>query len=185
MAIVSGIALAFLAGALPFSVWIGQAALGVDIRQVGDGNPGAANVWRAGGPRWGVVAILADFSKGAVPVALANFVWGWQGWALTAVALAPVLGHAFSPFLHFRGGKALAVTFGVWTGLTIWIAPLILGLAFTLWLAFLKKDAWAVLAGTATQLLVFLILQVPWEWLVVWAGIMAIFIWKQKTELGR
>jgi glycerol-3-phosphate acyltransferase PlsY len=175
-----GIILAFLSGALPLSVWIGQWALGVDIRQVGDGNPGAANVWRAGGPRWGWLAIIADFSKGAIPVALANFLFSWQGWALAAVTIAPVLGHAFSPFLGFRGGKALAVTFGVWTGLTLWVGPVILGLAFAFWLFVLKKDSWAVLAGSATQLAAFLILNVSWVWLIVWAGIMAVFLWKHR-----
>lgn len=184
MAVVFVVVLAFLSGALPLSVWIGQWALGADIRLVGDGNPGAANVWRVGGPRWGWLAIVADFSKGAVPVALTNFVLDWNGWALTVVSIAPVLGHAFSPFLGYRGGKALAVTFGAWTGLTLWLGPLILGLGFALWLVVLKKDAWAVLAGATTQLATFLILRVAWEWLAVWAGITAVFIWKHKTELG-
>jgi glycerol-3-phosphate acyltransferase PlsY len=178
-----GVTLSFLSGSLPFSVWIGRWALGVDIRQVGDGNPGAANVWRAGGPRWGWLAIMADFSKGAIPVTLANFVFGWEGWALTAVAIAPVFGHAISPFLGFRGGKALAVTFGVWTGLTLWLGPLILGLAFAFWLALLKKEAWAVIAGATTQLATFLILGTGWVWFVVWVAIMVAFIWKHKTEL--
>lgn len=175
-----GIILAFLSGSLPLSVWIGHWALDVDIRQVGDGNPGAANVWRAGGPRWGWLAIIADFSKGALPAALTNFLFGWQGWALAAVTIAPVLGHAFSPFLGFQGGKALAVTFGVWTGLTLWVGPVILGLAFAFWLFILKKDSRAVLAGAATQLAAFLILDVSWVWLAVWAGIMAISLWKYR-----
>lgn len=185
LSLVFFVALAFLSGALPLSVYIGRLALGVDIRQVGDGNPGAANVWRAGGSRWGWLAIVADFGKGAIPVALANFAFGWKGWALVAIAIAPVLGHAFSPFLGFRGGKALAVTFGVWTGLTLWLAPLILGLGFALWLAVFKENAWAVLAGSATQLAAFLLLGVPWEWYAVWVVITAVFIWKHKIELKR
>lgn len=178
------VALAFLSGALPLSVWIGQCALGSDIRLIGDGNPGAANVWRAGGPRWGLLAIVADFTKGAAPVALATFALDWNGWWLTAVTIAPVLGHAFSPFLGFRGGKALAVTFGVWTGLTLWLGPTMLGVGFALWRVILKKDAWAVIAGAATQLAAFLIINVAWEWLAVWAGITAVLLWKHKFELG-
>jgi len=182
------VALSFLSGALPLSVWIGRWGVGVDIRQVGDGNPGASNVWRAGGARWGWLAIVADFSKGLIPVALVNFGLGWDGWALTAVSIAPILGHAFSPFLHFHGGKALAVSFGVWAGLTIWLGPVLLGAGFAIWLAILKKDAWAVLAGAATQLVAFLLIDaiwgIAWEWLVVWVGMTAVFIWKHKTELG-
>ena len=174
---------AFVIGALPWSVWIGRWGLGVDIRHVGDGNPGASNVWKVGGARWGILAILADSFKGLIPVAIANFGFGWEGWWLTAVTIAPVLGHAFSPFLHFQGGKALAVTFGVWTGLTIFVAPLILGLAFAFWLWLLKKDSWAVLAGSLTQLAAFLILGVDWVWLASWVGITAVLIWKQKDEL--
>lgn len=176
------VVIAFLSGALPLSVWIGKLALGVDIRQVGDGNPGATNVWKAGGPRWGILALLADFTKGVLPVAVANFGFGWSGWWLTAVTIAPVLGHAFSPFLRFEGGKALAVTFGVWTGLTLYIAPLILGTAFAVWLLIFKKDSWAVIGGSLTQLAVFLVLDVDWVWLAVWVGITAVLIWKQKEE---
>lgn len=180
---IAGIVLAFLAGSLPFSVWIGRVALGVDIRQVGDGNPGAANVWRTGGPLWGILAILADSLKGAIPVALANFVFQWDGWPLVLVTIAPVLGHAFSPFLGFNGGKALAVTFGVWTGLTVWVGPLLLGLAFTLWLLILQDDARAVIAGSLTQFAAFLILSADWTWLAAWVGITAVLLWKHKGEL--
>ena len=104
---------AFVFGALPLSVWLGRFALGVDIRKYGDGNPGAANVWRAGGKWWGLLAILLDGFKGLIPVAIANFAIGIEGWWLTAIALAPILGHTYSPFLNFRGGKALSTTFGV------------------------------------------------------------------------
>jgi len=187
MAVILVVALAFLSGALPLSVWIGRWGVGVDIRQVGDGNPGASNVWRAGGPRWGWLAIVADFSKGLIPVAIVNFGLGWDGWALTAVSIAPVLGHAFSPFLRFHGGKALAVSFGVWAGLTIWLAPTLLGVGFAIWLKILKRDAWAVLAGVATQLVAFLLINaiwgIPWEWFAVWAVMTAVFIWKHKSEL--
>ncbi|MDD5313586.1 MAG: glycerol-3-phosphate acyltransferase, partial [Dehalococcoidia bacterium] len=56
--------LSFLLGACPFSVWIGKLALKTDIRLYGDGNPGAYNVFRAGGRFWGVVCMLADILKG-------------------------------------------------------------------------------------------------------------------------
>ena len=181
---VAGIILAFLAGSLPLSVWIGRLALGVDIRQIGDGNPGAANVWRSGGSLWGIAAVLADSLKGALPVALANFVFHWDDWPLVLITVAPVFGHAFSPFLGFNGGKALAVTFGVWTGLTIWVGPLILGLAFALWLLILRSDARAVIAGSLTQLAAFLILSADWTWLAAWVGITAVLLWKHKAEFA-
>jgi glycerol-3-phosphate acyltransferase PlsY len=117
--------LAFLAGSLPFSLWIGQLILGKDIRTVGDANPGATNVLRAGGKGSAALALLLDFFKGSIPVGIAHLWLHWSDWALIFVALAPVLGHAFSPVLGGRGGKAVAVTGGIWCGLTIWEGPLV------------------------------------------------------------
>lgn len=179
------ILLAFLLGSLPLSVWLGKIALRTDIRLYGDGNPGAANVWRAGGKWWGIVAVLLDFLKGAVPVGLANYVVGLEGWALVAVALAPVLGHAFSPFLGFRGGKSLAVTFGIWTGLTLWVVPTVIGLAFGFWLAIMVVEGWAVLLGMLT-LLVFLLVVMPDPVLLaVWFGSLLILVWKHRGDYRR
>lgn len=177
------ILIAFFCGSLPLSVWLGRVALGKDIAQYGDTNPGAANVWRAGGAVWGLLAVLLDSLKGAIPVGLANFVFGIEGWTLAAVAIAPIAGHAFSPFLGFRGGKALAVTFGVWVGLTLWIVPTILGLFFGLYLALLKPEGWAVMAGVFSLFLVLLIFGDP-LWLVVWAGMALILGWKHKADLA-
>lgn len=175
--------IAFIAGSLPLSLWLGRLALGVDIRAYGDGNPGAANVWRAGGPYWGILAILLDSFKGLIPVALANFLVGLDDWALVPVALAPIAGHAFSPFLRFHGGKALAVTFGVWTGLSIWLVPTILGLSFALWLSLLRPEGWAVLAGSLTLLAALFILPTPASWLAVWLGMALIFAWTHSDDL--
>lgn len=168
----------FFAGALPFSVWIGRLAMGKDIRLFGDGNPGAFNVFRAGGRGWGWLAILLDGLKGAIPVGLANFWAGYEGWSLACIALAPVLGHAFSPFLRLRGGKGLAVTFGVWTGLSLWLAPTILGGLFAVFLWIFRRDVWAVFLGQAGLGLAFAWLSVDRTWFVVWAGSTAILIVK-------
>lgn len=137
--------LAFFAGALPFSVWIGRLLLGRDIRHYGDANPGASNVLRAGGKGAAALALLLDFLKGAIPVGLAHFQVGLTGWPLILVALLPVLGHAFSPFLGGRGGKAVATTGGIWCGLTIWEGPTVGGLLLGLASYVLGANGWAVL----------------------------------------
>ncbi len=178
------IVLAFLCGSLPLSVWLGRLVLGIDIRQYGDGNPGAANVWRAGGPGWGFTAVFLDFLKGAIPVGLANYVFGLDGPALAAVAIAPIAGHAFSPFLGFRGGKAIAVTFGVWAGLTVWLVPTIMGIFFGIYLALLKPPGWAVMAGIFSMLVVLLIIGNP-LWLGVWAGMALILGWMHRADLAQ
>jgi glycerol-3-phosphate acyltransferase PlsY len=179
------VALAFLSGALPLSVWLGRLALGLDIRRYGDGNPGAANVYRAGGAVWGGLAVLLDFFKGAVPVSAAHYGIGLQGGWLAAVALAVVAGHAWSPFLRFRGGKALAVSFGAWSGLTIWVAPLVLGAALGVWLRLLRVEGWAVLAGMASLGIFFLIDGAQPALWVVWAGNSLLLFWKHRADFQR
>lgn len=177
--------LAFFSGALPFSVWLGRLALRTDIRRYGDGNPGGANLWRAGGAAWGLAGILLDYAKGALPVALAHFAAGVQDWALVPVALAPVLGHAYTPFLRGRGGKALAVTFGVWTGISLWSGPVVLGLAFGFWLFTVRHDGWTVMLGMATLLVALLAAGAGLPWLTIWAGNTALLAWKHRQELRR
>jgi glycerol-3-phosphate acyltransferase PlsY len=174
--------IAFLCGSVPFSVWVGLLA-GKNIRQYGDGNPGATNAWKAGGAFWGGAAAILDFAKGAIPVLLANYVVGLEGYSLAAVALAPLLGHAYSPFLRFRGGKALAVTFGIWTGLSLWVAPTVLGVSFAIWLLLLKNDGRAVLAGMLTILVLFFILKADTVWFIVWLGNFLLLAWKYREKL--
>ena len=167
--------LAFLLGSLPFAVWLGRLA-GVDPRTVGDGNPGTFNVWKLAGWQVGVPVLVLDFSKGMVPAMLARQVWNWSGWALVAVIAAPVLGHAFSPFLRGRGGKGLATAFGVWTGLTLAEGPLILGAALTVGTLGLRlRDSWVVVLGLLALPGDLLVRGWPWEAFVVW-GITAVLL---------
>ncbi len=176
-------AVGFLAGSLPFSVWMGRLVARADVRRYGDGNPGATNAWRAGGWRAGVPALLLDYLKGAMPVTLARFGAGIDGWGLVPVALAPVLGHAFTPFLRFRGGKAVAVTFGIWTGLTIWVGPTLLGLALGLVYALNAVDAWSAILGTFALLAYLLLSGAPLPFLAIWGGNLAILLWKHRRDL--
>ena len=137
----------FLCGMLPFSSWVARVALHTDLRTVGDGNPGATNVWKAGGRTWAVLAVLLDGFKAAIPVGLAYSMDHVRGWELVIVALAPLLGHVFSPLLRFRGGKGLASTFGVWLGLTLWLGPVVFGLSLFITRKLLRSDRAAVVAG--------------------------------------
>jgi len=173
----------FLSGSIPYSVSIGKLVLRRDIRYYGDGNPGTANVFRAGGKIWAVVALLLDCLKGAIPVGLAYWLYGLDGWPMALVAVAPILGHAFSPFLKFRGGKALAVSLGIWTGLTLFQAPLLLGISLMLVLLVTGSDAWPLFPALLTLLLYL----VGWHaagWMIgVWGVNLLIIIWKHGKEL--
>lgn len=173
----------FLLGAMPFSYWLGRLVLHTDIRLYGDGNPGAANAWRAGKWRVGVPALLLDYLKGAVPVSLAQGQGGLHGWVLLPVALAPVLGHAFSPFLHFKGGKAVAATFGIWTGLTIWEAPTVLGISVGVIHRFQVIDAWTVMGGMVGLLFYLLQRGTALHILAIWSGNLVVLVWKHRDDL--
>ena len=140
------ISVGYLSGSIPFSVIIGKVFVKKDIRTVGDGNPGGANVLKAGGMKVGIPAILLDMFKGFLPVYLAQR-YGMEGWSLIPICLAPILGHAFSIFLRFRGGKALGTTAGVWVGLIgLWAYPLYAILALPAVLL-QSEDAWSANAG--------------------------------------
>jgi glycerol-3-phosphate acyltransferase PlsY len=142
-------ALAFTLGSLPFAYWLGRAFLSVDVRDYGaDHNPGAGNAWRAGGWRLGLPAAALDVGKATAAVLLARIA-GVTHWGLLPVALAPLFGHALSPFLGFRGGKSVAATFGIWLGLTGPLGALLLAVCFGLVYAVQRTDAWTNVIGSS------------------------------------
>ena len=152
------IAAGLLLGSFPFSLWIGKILLHKDIRGFGDGAPGATNVARAGSRILFVIAALLDAFKGTAPVWLSQMLSGIAGWELAAVAMAPVVGHAFSPFLNFRGGMGMATTFGVWLGLTGWPGPVVMALCIGFMFVIQKNWVWASVVG----MIIFLIILMVW-----------------------
>lgn len=175
----------FLSGSMPFSYLIGRIAVNDDIRHYGDGNPGAINALKAGGWKAGAPAILLDYLKGAVPVGMANFIFDMQGLGLVLIALSPVLGHAFSPFLGFRGGKAVAVTFGVWTGLLLWEGPTIFGIALGIFVLIQVVDSWAVVLSMLTLLVYLTLRRFEGDFLFIAIGNLIILVWKHLPDLGQ
>ncbi|MFP4249750.1 MAG: glycerol-3-phosphate 1-O-acyltransferase PlsY [Armatimonadota bacterium] len=123
-----GLALAYLIGAVPVGLTVGL-LLGTDPRKVGSGNIGATNVLRALGPGVGLGVFIADVLKGVAAVALcASF--GMDGWLLSMAALFATLGHCFSVFIGFKGGKGVATSLGG----VIMLSPLAAAIAFAVWL---------------------------------------------------
>lgn len=147
-AVILSTAAGFLMGSLPVAVMLARLFTHRDPRDVGDHNPGSANAWRVAGPVVGLLAVILEGVKGSIPVALAYWGWHVSGWALVPIMLAPVCGHMFSPFLHGRGGKGIAVTFGVWMGLTVWRVPMLFGLLLCLIvLVGHLSDVWALMVA--------------------------------------
>lgn len=127
MPFISLLVLAYLSGALPWSVWLSRLFYEADPRSQNDRNPGAANAFRVGGWRLGVSVLALDFLKAFIPVLIGR--WGLQlsDAEMFWLGLMPTLGHAFSIFLHLRGGRAIVTLFGVWSGVTLYELPLVMG----------------------------------------------------------
>ena len=120
---------AYLCGSIPTGVLLSR-RLGVDIRKTGSGNVGATNVARSAGKKAGLLTLLGDALKGLIPVLVVRFLDLGEA-ALACAAVAALLGHIFSPFLHFSGGKGVATGLGVFLGL----APQAVLLALLLFIA--------------------------------------------------
>jgi glycerol-3-phosphate acyltransferase PlsY len=119
ISLVAVLALGYLCGSLPWGLWLGRWLRGVDVRTVGSRNLGATNVYRSLGPGIGIAVLLLDIAKGALPVWIlpglplaADFPGGAE-WCRLSAGLAAVLGHVFTLFSHFQGGKGVATTVGV------------------------------------------------------------------------
>ena len=136
------IAAGYLCGALPWGLWLSRGLRGVDVRTLGSGNLGATNVYRTLGPGIGIATLVLDIAKGALPTALlpdSSVARGFPGgpeWCRLAVGLAAILGHVFSVFAGFRGGKGVATTVGVLLALSpiafaVFAAVFVLAVALT------------------------------------------------------
>ncbi|MDQ0886927.1 glycerol-3-phosphate acyltransferase PlsY [Paenibacillus sp. V4I9] len=137
---------AFLSGSFMFSYWLGLIAK-KNLKTVGDGNPGALNLWKAAGYKLGMVGIILDFLKGYLILLLVLRNENVQGHSVISIALAPIIGHAFSPFLKGKGGKAIAVTFGVWSALSSFEVSLV----FAVVLAILQSAIKVINRGKSTS----------------------------------
>ena len=156
---------AYLLGSIPFGLLISQKIGGLDITKAGSGNIGAANVAREVGFKWGVITLLADTLKGFIPVAFAHYLLGSSTEINEAlkgmVGLLALLGHQFSVYNRFKGGKGVATCLGVFLAISP-ISCLFSGIVFfilvSLWryislgsiLAALTMPIWLYLMGHST-----------------------------------
>jgi glycerol-3-phosphate acyltransferase PlsY len=175
----------FFSGSIMFSKMIYEKTTGKKIREIGDGNPGCSNVIRGAGLALGLLAMALDYFKGYLPVLLALSIGGISGWEIVPVAVSPVLGHAFSPFLRMNGGKAVAVSFGIWSGVTQWVGPSIIG-AFMLLFSFVinpRTDGWKVILSMC-GLLIFLVVQKDVIAISIWTINTTILAFKHRDQLA-
>jgi len=164
--------LSFLIGSIPFGVLLGKMR-GVDVRSVGSGNIGATNVWRALGPTFGVLSFALDMMKGWAGPIVGGFLLAGQTWGIAACGIAAVLGHIFSPFLGFKGGKGISTSLGALFGLVPWVGVVI----FAFWGVVLGTSRTISIASVAACValpLVALVFHSPTAYVCV-ASLMSVF----------
>jgi glycerol-3-phosphate acyltransferase PlsY len=135
----------YLLGAIPTSYLVSRAFAKIDLRQHGSGNLGATNLYRVLGWKYAIPVALFDIAKGAIPVLyFAPQVSSSELFAL-ACGVAAILGHVFSVFVQFKGGKGVATAAGVMLGLT----PIALAVAAAVWGVVLLLTGYVSLSSIA------------------------------------
>jgi len=135
------IAISYLLGSIPTAYIFARLLKGIDIRKFGSGNVGATNAFRALGKGWGIIILLLDILKGFLPVVLLGDLFTKQLDLTQAqnifiiIGLGCICGHNWTIFLKFKGGKGVATTLGVLSGLALKIPGLniVLGLTILVW----------------------------------------------------
>jgi len=181
--------ISFLAGSLPFGLWIARVR-GIDLRTVGSGNIGFTNVWRSVGRVEGALTLVADVLKGALPTALLPGLLPDAGAAVvpsTAAilfGLAAILGHCFSPFLRFKGGKGVATSLGVF----LVLAPVAIGVCVILFVAIVAATRYISLGSITCAVVLPAIIGIrqglgPLFWIAAAIGAMVIVL--HRTNIQR
>jgi len=171
---------AFLLGSLPFGFWLGRLK-GVDVRKQGSGNIGATNVGRILGRGWGYLVFGLDFGKGWLGVWVARE-WGdaTDLWVVTA-GLFAVLGHVFTPWVGFRGGKGVATSAGVLLALTPLVGVLVAAVWGGAFLVSRIVSVASLFAATAFPLLVHQL--DPHRPALQWAAwVLALLVWVRHRD---
>ena len=183
---------AYVIGATPFGYLAGRLR-GVDIRQHGSGNIGATNVFRVLGRKVGIPVFILDIVKGWLPVMVTRWMVEARGipsdWPTIAAGVGAVLGHNFTFWLHFRGGKGIATSAGVLLALL----PIPLAAAMTTWLLLFFATRYVAVGSIGAAIMVPLATIVLYVWrgapgppLVGFSLLLGILaIWRHRSNIRR
>ncbi|MFN3266850.1 MAG: glycerol-3-phosphate 1-O-acyltransferase PlsY [Deinococcales bacterium] len=173
---------AYLFGAIPFGVLVAR-TYKIDVRKVGSGNTGAANVLRAAG--WGaaLVVALADIFKGGIPMLIAQAL-GMPGWEMALVGFFAIIGHNYSIFLGFRGGKGVATSYGtillIDIGLGLTMLPIFIGTV-----AITRYSSAGSMIASLSGIVFAIAMQREWWKIVMLILIFALILWTHRDNLKR
>ncbi len=179
------VVLAYLLGSIPFGLIVVRLMTGGDVRAAGSGNIGATNVHRTAGRLAGALTLLLDAAKAWAAVWIADRLTGGNVTYMSAAALAVLLGHAFSVFLKFKGGKAVASFIGAFSYLTP--APLLaVVLLFGIVLFSTRYlSLGSVIAAALFPVACWMILHPSAPVLLAALGAAALIVWRHSSNIQR
>lgn len=180
------LALAYLIGAIPTSYIIGKAFHGIDLREHGSGNLGATNAFRVLGAKSAVPVVIVDIAKGFVPTWLfAPLAGVGFGWTL-GFGAAAIVGHMFSVWVGFKGGKGMATSAGVFLGLAPWavLVSLLLWVGLTFATGYVSVGS--IAAAVAMPILVAVTPHSGGNTLLWFSlGLAAVVVWAHRANIRR
>ena len=177
--------LAYLIGATPTSYVAGKLGRRIDLREHGSKNLGATNVYRVLGWAYAIPVALIDVAKGAIPVAILGPWANGPGWFTVALGLAAVVGHIFSPYVRFKGGKGVATAAGMFLALT----PLAVAISIPIWIFALWLSGYVSVASLTVAALfpVWVRLTAPEQPYTFWAAVVLamIIVYSHRHNIRR
>jgi glycerol-3-phosphate acyltransferase PlsY len=176
--------LAYLLGSLPWGYWIGKIFFKKDLLKEGSGNIGTTNTFRILGPKAGLVVMILDILKGTFGGFMAN-IWGSapnHNWIML-VGLGAILGHTFSFWIGFKGGKAVATSAGV----LLAYAPAFFWLAFGIFLLMIFLTSMVSVASMVGFSIITIVALVMQQWVLgVIAIVLTVFVfYRHRANIGR
>jgi glycerol-3-phosphate acyltransferase PlsY len=185
MSVVWWVLAAYLIGAIPTSYLAGRFFRGMDLREHGSRNLGATNVYRVLGWKYAIPVGLIDMAKGALPVLLFPRWAHGAAWLPVVLGVAAVLGHMFSPYVHFRGGKGVATAAGMFLGL----APLGIAISVVVWTVVLWLTGYVSVSSLVVAALfpLWTYLTVPGAQYTFWASVVLalLIVFSHRTNIRR
>lgn len=182
--IIAGLIGAYLVGSVPFGIIVGRGLFGVDPRTVGSGNIGAANSMRALGPFGAALVLIGDVIKGVVPTLFASHWLPYGHWAIAAAGLATIVGHNWSIFLHFKGGKGVATGLGVLVVLS-WPATIVFAIVWLATVALTRYSSLGSILANAAVPVSLALLRAP-LWYTLYAVTALLFVlWRHSANIQR
>jgi glycerol-3-phosphate acyltransferase PlsY len=172
----------YFLGAVPFGVLVARAR-GIDIMSVGSGNTGATNVARVLGWKLGLTVFVLDVLKGVVPCVVASALTGKEE-ASIIMGVVAVIGHTFSPFLRFKGGKGVATSLGVLFGATPLVGAIALAAFVAMFLTTRIVSVSSLFAAVAVLVSGWLMGQ-PWFFFAVFGPLTLYLFVRHRANIGR